>query len=183
MTEELLVKHCSPTLSGLKTGNIFSCPHVNREILIAEIRRINKCLESKGLRLIPLKKLKKRTLLYLYRPSKLKEDLSKEEVYQILKEKGYKNTHCSRCIVELIKKMNEEEEFPHEIGLFLGYPPEDVKGFIENKASNCKCIGCWKVYGDEKKAQKTFDSYKRCTEICCAQWKNGVSLESLTVAS
>ena len=93
--------------------------------------------------------------MYLYRPSKLKEDLSKEEVYQILKEKGYKNTHCSRCIVELIKKMNEEEELPHEIGLFLGYPPEDVKGFIENKASNCKCIGCWKVYGDEKKAQKT----------------------------
>ena len=26
------------------------------------------------------------------------------------------------------------DEFPHDIGLFLGYPPEDVLGFITNKA-------------------------------------------------
>ena len=28
-------------------------------------------------------------------------------------------------------------EFPHEVGLFLGYPPEDVRGFIENHAKFC----------------------------------------------
>ena len=34
----------------------------------------------------------------------------------------------------LIKRLNEDAEFPHEIGLFPGYPPEDVRGFIENRA-------------------------------------------------
>ena len=39
----------------------------------------------------------------------------------------------NRCIVKLIGRLQENEGFPHEIGLFLGYPPEDVLGFIENK--------------------------------------------------
>ena len=182
MTEELIVRHCSPTLAGLKTGNMFTCPYTDKEELLNEIRKINKCLESKGLRLVPLNTLKKRMLLYLYRPSKLQKDFSMKPVEKILKEHGYENTHFPCCIVKLIKKMKENGEIHHEVGLFLGYPPEDVEGFIENKACNCKCVGCWKVYGDEKKAIKTFEEYKKCTEIYCAQWESGLTLENLTVA-
>ena len=43
--------------------------------------------------------------------------------------------------------------FPHEIGLFLGYPFEDVMGFIENKGENYLCSGCWKVYSCEQDAR------------------------------
>lgn len=60
----------------------------------------------------------------------------------------------------MIKKLREEPDFPHEIGLFLGYPLEDVKGFIENKADSSKCSGCWKVYGNEQKALKLFEKYE-----------------------
>ena len=78
MIEELIVKHCSPTLAGLKTGNMFSCSSCCEELLFAEIRRINICLRTKGVRLIPLKKQKDRMLLYFYRHNRLQEDLSKE---------------------------------------------------------------------------------------------------------
>jgi hypothetical protein len=37
-------------------------------------------------------------------------------------------------------------EFPHEIGIFLGYPPEDVAAFIENDGKNYACRTHWKVY-------------------------------------
>ena len=50
--------------------------------------------------------------------------------------------------------MADYGEFPHEVGLFLGYPPEDVEGFIENKACSCKLTGYRKVYSDEEKAKK-----------------------------
>lgn len=182
MTEELIVRHCSPTLAGLKTANMFSCPYEDQETMLKEIRKINRCLEMKGLRLIPLKLLKNRMLLYLYRPERLKEDLSNESAIQILKERGYQNNHFPCCIVKLIQKMQQQEEFPHEVGLFLGYPPEDVQGFIDNKACKCKCSGCWKVYGDEVQAKKTFETYKKCTEIYCAQWERGKTLENLAVA-
>ena len=40
MIEELIVKHCSPTLAGLKTGNMFSCPSYCERLLLAEIRKV-----------------------------------------------------------------------------------------------------------------------------------------------
>lgn len=87
------------------------------------------------------------------------------------------------CINRLIKKLREEPDFPHEIGLFLGYPLEDVKGFIENKADCSKCSGCWKVYGNEEKALKLFEKYQKCAGIYCAQWKKGMTIERLAVNS
>ena len=79
-------------------------------------------------------------------------------------------------------KGDESGEFPHEVGLFLSYPPEDVKGFIENRAANAKCTGVWKVYGDERQARQTFDRYKKCTQTYCERWRSGVELDRLAVA-
>ena len=76
--------------------------------------------------------------------------------------------------------MKEQSAFPHEIGLFLGYPPEDVQGFLDHRP--CKCSGCWKVYGDENKAKKTFDLYKKCERVYCQQLARGIDIERLTVA-
>ena len=81
-----------------------------------------------------------------------------------------------------MKRMREQDEFPHEIGLFLGYPPEDVRGFIENGARGCKCVGCWKVYGDAETARETFAKYKKCTDVYRARYAEGRSVERLTVA-
>ena len=82
----------------------------------------------------------------------------------------------------LARRFRESGEFPHEVGLFLSYPPEDVKGFIDHRANNFKCAGLWKVYGDEEKARSLFAKYKKCTEIYCALWQNGSKLEQLAVA-
>ena len=57
--------------------------------------------------------------------------------------------------------MKTSESFPHEIGLFLGYPAEDVQGFIRNCAAKPKLVGAWKVYGDAEVAKKKFASYKK----------------------
>ena len=79
-------------------------------------------------------------------------------------------------------KGDESGEFPHEVGLFLSYPPEDVKGFIDHGAGGFKCAGLWKVYGDEEKARSLFEKYRKCTEIYCALWQSGSRLEQLAVA-
>lgn len=62
--------------------------------------------------------------------------------------------------LQIDPKLQSAPDFPHEIGLFLGYPAEDVKGFIENKAACSKCSGCWKVYGDEQAARILFKNIK-----------------------
>ena len=43
------------------------------------------------------------------------------------------------------------------------FPPEDVCAFIDQQARGCKCVGCWKVYGDEDRAKKKFRQYESST--------------------
>ncbi|MFR1832077.1 MAG: DUF3793 family protein [Lachnospiraceae bacterium] len=181
MSDELIVRHCSPTLAGMKTGNLFSCPYIDKQELLQSIRFLNKRLVPKGVRVIPLKLSDNRVLLYVYRPNKLKLDLAAEDASKILKEYGYSLESPAQCVAYLSQRLYASKEFPHEIGLFLGYPPEDVRGFIDNHAEEYKCVGCWKVYGDESRAKKNFDRYKRCTNIYCSQWASGTNIEKLTV--
>ena len=47
MSEEMIVKHCSPTLAGLKTGNLFSCSYQDRNELFTFLREWNTKLRSK----------------------------------------------------------------------------------------------------------------------------------------
>ena len=85
------------------------------------------------------------------------------------------------CLDRLSERIGTSADFPHEVGIFLGYPTEDVVGFIENKGENFKLCGCWKVYGDEEAAKKTFARYKKCTSVYCRQWAKGKDIERLTV--
>lgn len=182
MSEEIIVRHCSPTLAGIKTGNLFSCSFADAGEMRDSVRYWNRLFKDKGLRVVPLRFSGNRALVYVYRISQLCRDLKDETACCLLKERGYETEMPKRCIVRLMKKLGEREEFPHEIGLFLGYPPEDVRGFIENRAQGCKLVGCWKVYGDEKNAQKTFAKYKKCTDVYTARFAKGTSVDRLTVA-
>lgn len=182
MSEELLVRHCSPTLAGLKTGNMFTCEFADDFEMRNCVRCWNHMLVKKGLRVLPLRFRKNRALVYVYRPSKLSQDLKYDRAGKILRDRGYETGEADACIMELINRLRKNEEFPHEIGLFLGYPPEDVQGFIENRAADCKCVGCWKVYGDADTAQKLFAKYKKCTDVYCTLFAEGQSIERLTVA-
>lgn len=182
MSEYMIVKHCSPTLAGLKTGNMFNCQYECKNRLKKEIRNLNRSLAHKGLRVLPLRISEKSALIYVYRPSKLMADLNNIEAAKILESKGYTVISPNRCVVYLTKRLRETGEFPHEIGLFLGYPPEDVRGFINNGAEDCKCRGCWKVYGNEEQAKALFAKYKKCTEVYIKHYKNGKTLDCLTVA-
>ena len=88
---------------------------------------------------------------------------------------------ASDCLRRLFERLRTSEAFPHEIGLFLGYPPEDVEGFIAQRTC-AKCVGCWKVYGDVERAQRLFARYAHCTDIYLRKFAQGRDIERLTVA-
>ncbi|MBQ9648725.1 MAG: DUF3793 family protein [Oscillospiraceae bacterium] len=182
MSEEYLVDHAAPTLAGLKTGSLFPCSYDAYDELKAEIGAVNRALAAKGLRLIPMRRDGKRALLYLYRPARLKEDLSAEDAAELLRAAGYPDLRQERCVTELMKRLRAYGDFPHEIGLFLSYPPEDVRGFIKHRGHNSKLDGCWKVYGDVERARKLFRAYKKCTDCYNRQKAMGVPLDRLAVA-
>ena len=183
MSDELVVSQCAPTLAGLKTANMFSAEYESREEVTAELRRLNAVLVPRGLRIVPMRFMQSRVLLYLYRPEALRRDLADSAAQDILRECGYgKCSRAESCLSCLIGRLRNNADFPHEVGLFLGYPPEDVQGFIDHHARDFKLSGLWKVYGDEAYARAAFAKYKKCTDIYCRSWRAGSSLERLAVA-
>lgn len=182
MSEELLIRHCSPTLAGIKTGNLFSCPCPSRESMMKALCCLNRKLASRGIRVLPLRVRRGRALIYAYRPRALEGDLTDHRARQLLEAYGYVPEKPNRCVVRLMERLRATGEFPHEIGLFLSYPPEDVAGFIQHQACRHKCVGCWKVYGDEAAARHTFEKYDACSRIYWQQWQQGTTIERLTVA-
>ncbi len=182
MSEYTLLEHCAPTLAGIKTGNLVSCVYQTKEEVRHDLRRWNRQLQPKGLRIIPLKYMKERVLLYLYRPGYLAADLRMPASRELLSRCGYGSDSENGCILTLIRHLKENSEFPHEIGLFLGYPAEDVRGFIEQKGIGYKYSGLWKVYGDVERARRMFERYSRCTAFYCGASKRGRTIAELAVA-
>ena len=182
MSEDLLIRHCSPTLAGIKTGNLFSCACSSREELTKDLCRLNRKLVPRGIRVLPLRVRKGRALIYAYRPNALESDLTDQRARALLLKYGYVPENPNGCVVHLIHRLRSEGEFPHEIGVFLGYPLEDVVGFIRNRGRNYTCCGYWKAYGDPEAAQKRFDQYRRCTAACCEQFRKGTAITQLIAA-
>jgi hypothetical protein len=81
---------------------------------------------------------------------------------------GYPRSAPLFVLLDYLSKRCIRDDFPHEIGIFLGYPVEDVRGFVAHKGRNYKLCGYWKVYGDVEKAKKCFRRYDACREYCRA---------------
>ena len=89
-----------------------------------------------------------------------------------------------RLLDELSRRMRSAKAggFPHEIGLFLGYPLEDVTGFIAAGGAEYRCSGCWKVYGDVEQAQRLFRRYAACRKRYLAMASSGLTLGEMLAA-
>lgn len=181
--ERSLIRHCSPTLASLKTASLFTlgftCPQELNEVL----GEWNKRLSDKGVAMIPLREADNRALIYVFRINKLREELRCPKIRRFLLSNGYGGSDIGTALSTLRAHLTELEDFPHEIGIFLGYPLDDVIGFITNKGQNCKCTGCWKVYCNECEAAKTFARYKKCETVYMRLWEHGRSVMQLTVAA
>ena len=180
--ERSLIEYCSPTLAKLKTANLFSYEYSDDNELNSVITSWNNYFKEKGIELIVLRKQNGSALVYICRKNRLELDLNKQGVAEFLADYGYESVNAEYAIDMLKARINGCDCFPHEIGIFLDYPLEDVKGFIENAGANFKCCGCWKVYCNECEAIKLFAKYQKCREVYSRLFYAGTrSIEQLTV--
>lgn len=183
MLEEAMIKYCAPVLAGIKTANMFNYRFSHIDELHKELKEENRKLNEKGVHIEVLKSGDSRALIYVYRKLKLEQDLSHSEAAGLLKDYGYPVTETKECLARLKERFCCYEFFPHEVGLFLGYPVEDVRGFIEHKGKNYKCSGIWKVYGNETETKKFFRKLRDCSSIYKKLFESGKSIMELTVAA
>lgn len=183
MLEKMIIEHCAPTLAGIKTANMFSYKFSELKTLYAELEEGNCKLNKKGVYIEILTICPQRALIYVYRRQRLERDLEDIDVKRLLKWNGYQGNELEDHLEHLKKRIAESDSFPHEVGVFLGYPIHDVVGFIEHKGKNYKCYGLWKVYDNEIETMKLFGKFKKCTEVYLRVFAAGRTITQMTVAA
>lgn len=181
--EESFVRNCAATLAGHKCGSLFSYHKGEGENVSEALGAVEKMIESKGVRVRLLRECENGALIYVYRPAMLEKRLARGEVRIFLEKRGYAGLTMDECINALARRVHCGEEFPHEIGVFLDYPLEDVVGYIENRGDRALCAGCWKAYSNADEAQRRFALYRKCREVYLRCYRKGFGVARLTVAA
>lgn len=181
--ENYIIKHCAPTLAGIKSAGLFSFRFESGEFVAEEILRLNTQLNEKGVFIKLMLLNDDYALIYTYRKSHLEKELMQDGVRNLLMSYGYPDADTEELLRYLKKRLRNCDGFPHEIGVFLGYPLEDVKGFIKNKGRDCKCCGLWKVYCNECEAMKLFAKIQKCTRVYLEVFAQGRHITQMTVCA
>lgn len=182
--EESLIRNASPTLASIKTANLYSFRFNSLEECLDTISRFNKMMNRKGIYIELVKNTGSFYLIYVYRKTHLLRAFEDEGIVNFLSEYGYSSEAGLQDKIDLLKtRLRGEKAFPHEIGVFLGYPLEDVKAFIEKKGNKCKLCGEWKVYHDEETARYLFCQYKHCRDMYIKEYKEGKRFGDMLVSA
>ncbi|MBR2215661.1 MAG: DUF3793 family protein [Selenomonadaceae bacterium] len=175
--------HAAPTLLGLKVASLVAfrkSKFPNFTELLASYRP---CFACRGISVCRLSESRECVLILFYRAAKLERLLAEKETARLLSTCGYpEGATLGELLAALRQRLQEAEAFPHEIGLFLGYPVEDVKGFMQHRGHDFLYSGYWKVYANETATRRLFDLYTACTKEFCAKLAAGVSLSQLLQA-
>ena len=178
--ERVLAFHCAPTLAGMKPSNLISCTSERFPAIDALIVEYQSALAGSGVCFQMLCRCKRRALILVYREEMLAEQLACPEVSRLLRKAGYPADAPLDTLLDILgTRLSECKEFPHEIGLFLGYPVADVVGFWQNGGRGYQFCGHWKVYADVEQAKERFARYDRVRRALCQKVEAGRSIVNL----
>ena len=157
-----IATQCAPLLAGLKPSNLLILPENKTEDL-------QKAMKGTRFSLFPLSKTDARAVYLIYEASELVYYLTEPKVQELLNELGYMEFEFTQFLESIGEKYEAHQtygtEFPHELGLVLGYPVVDVRGFMQYEGKNFLYSGYWKVYGNLKGTRRLFREFGKAKEV------------------
>lgn len=174
--EQQIAYQCAPVLLDIKPANLLIIDNTDWE-------DVKKIFWKTDIEMEKLEMRKKKIMVFLYRREELQEYLFSSQIRYFLKQNGYLSKSLEGMIAYLKRKymlyQTKNIEFPHEVGVFLGYPLDDVKGFMENKGKNYLLSGYWKVYNKEFHQDKLFHYYNEGRMLLWKLLKDGITLRQI----
>lgn len=133
----------------------------------------NEYLKKLGLNYIKLRESDKTLIVLIYDEKLLRKVINNSDNRKFLSSIGYENYFSIKEVLEKFKERYSIYNCPHELGLFLGYPLEDVKDFMECTEKECLACGYWKVYNKHSKAKVIFNIFDKVKEYTVENMLNG----------
>lgn len=107
--------------------------------------------------------------------------ISEEKTKNLLLNLGYKNRVDVTEYLNTLKNRYMINNCPHELGIFLGIPIEDVNDFISCSEKKCLYCGYWKVYNNFDNAIKTFKMFDDIKDYTTDSLIKGVDLKDIVL--
>ncbi len=171
-----LALYCAPVITGLKVSNLL----ILKTGYLPSFKGI---MDKSKLSYYMLRETDCRTILLLYNECLLKTYLKQEEIMVFLKDRGYRLLDLND-ILSFFKRRYEvyhtgKGEFPHELGLILGYPLEDVEGFVKYRGKYSLYTGYWKVYGHLPLKRHLFSEYDSAKDRVIKLLEDGLTMSEI----
>lgn len=171
-----LALQCAPLLTGIKISNLLVVDKSNKKAVV-------KLFHGSEISLLVVYESDCKVTFLLYRKKELLGYLQRSRVREVMGQLGYGVHEMNLILREFSLRyrsyMTGQGTFPHEIGLLLGYPVEDVTGFMENEGRNYLYAGYWKVYGNLPETMELFDKFNQAREMVIRMISKGASIHHI----
>lgn len=163
----IILYHTAPVALGYRPGVLLSFANNRRKIYDAWRDCCCDIRFSPNIEYYEINNTSNSVIVLFYNRMNLIEVLSNNENMEFLRELGYSNSlDLQDYLMDL--SLRFRLGCPHEVGMFLGIPLEDIHKFIENKGNGYIESGYWKVYSNLDRAHEVF---KNCDEAKLAAAK------------
>lgn len=165
-----LMLECSEVLAMAKPANLISLVNRTRPCgrnlyQLWQHHHDELALRIADLTFIVLQTTSQALLLFCYNHSHLDQHLSHAGIRTLLHKAGYdKAASCKALVSELCRRIEQNDSFPHEIGLFIGYPAKDVAAFMGLVNLPFTCQGPWKIFGDPVRSLALAEQHRCCRQ-------------------
>ncbi|MCK4258625.1 MAG: DUF3793 family protein [Halanaerobiales bacterium] len=154
-----LIDLIGATLVGVKPAELINIPINKHGVKSSDWEECRFCLlRHKEIKVKKINKENRKQVL-IYHSASLDQTLSKPINLKILRRVGYPSKYSLEGYVNNLLRRLNSDEFPHEIGIFLGYPTKDVIGFMGHPSLKLVKTKGWQYYGNEKISKKRYESF------------------------
>ncbi|TWJ32551.1 uncharacterized protein DUF3793 [Geobacter argillaceus] len=161
-----LALEAAEVLEGAKPANLISVGNRKRSCgrNLYELWRSlgGAVLAGSGLMALELADRGDSVMLLLYSPLAMQALLERSNVLAVLRRAGYAEHESMDEILDELASRVAVGGFPHEIGVFLGYPLKDVAAFMGWVRLPFVSQGPWKIYGDPGESLRLAATFRCC---------------------
>lgn len=159
--EKFLIYNASLVISGVKPSATVTLKKGKNNLYDKWIKYGISFLKSINIEFVELRESQDALIILVYDKEELENYIFNKSNKQFLVQLGYEEENNLESYINKLKERYEKFKCPHELGVFLGFPLEDVKDFMGCTNKKCLVCGYWMVYNNFNNAKEIFNKYDK----------------------
>lgn len=157
-----LIENLAPLVMGIKPSVLMNVSY-NDEVNWSKFKIL--FTRPKALEIREIRKLNGQLQVMFYQKDLLDSVLSQRAIQQFLRSLSYPTHYSLDNYLQVLKDRIVSGKFPHEIGVFLGYPLKDVLGFMGLQPLPYTKTQGWRIYGEERPSNEVYENYRKARRM------------------